>query len=523
MPDHPPGSLSRRSVLAGMATALGVAGTAGRASAAPPPGAPALAFANPAMQSALGGPYEAALTNLLVTNTVPYDPAVYNRTRLMSGTPGTFFRAGQDYAQPWTRDAAINSWNAGSLLSPAVARNTLWSVCDRRADGSLVILQDGQWWDQVIWGRGAWSYYTVTGDTAFLADAYQALANTLAIAEATRFNATYGLFAGPAVMQDGIAGYPAPPADPKGGSSSAPSYPAVAKIMCLSTNCVYAAVYATAADMAGALGRPAAERTAYLAKATALRNAINTRLWIPAKGLYGYFLHGSGSLAGTLDQHEETLGLAFAILLGVADGTRTASIMAGHHRAPYGVVNVWPHFPPYTDAMPGRHEAVVWPMVQGFWAHAAARAGRTGLFATELSGLAALARNDGNTFSEIYNATTGVRDGGYQVAGGSAQVHWDSTVNQTWSASAYLRMLYAGLFGMSFAPSLLTFAPSLPDGWGQVTLSGLKYRAAALTVVLTGAGRTVKQVTLDGAPAASATVPGSSTGSHTLRIELTTP
>jgi hypothetical protein len=41
--------------------------------------------------------------------------------------------------------------------------------------------------------------------------------------------------------------------------------------------------------------------------------------------------------------------------------------------------------------------------------------------------------------------------------------------------------------------------------------------------VLSGAGRTVKQVTVDGATATSATVPGSATGSHTVRIELTTP
>jgi hypothetical protein len=482
---------------------------------------PALTFSDAQLQSRLGIPYEAALRNLLIINNVRYDPAVYNKTGLMTDPPGTFFRAGQEYQQPWTRDAAINAWNAGALLAPAVARNTLWSVCTKRADGSLVIAQDSQWWDQVIWGRGAWNFYTVTGDRPFLTRAYQALVNTLRIAEAERYNQTYKLFTGPAVMQDGISGYPAPPADltrPLG--SGATSYPAVRQIMCLSTNCVYAGAYAAAADMAAELGRPAAERAALSQKAAALRDAINARMWIPAKGLYGYFVHGTGALAGRLDEHEESLGLAIAILLGVASTAQTASILSRHHRQPHGVVNVWPNFPPFSDSRPARHGNVVWPMVQGFWAHAAARGGRIDLFAQELTGLAALTVNTGNTFAEIYNGITGMDDGGWQVASTTAQVHWSATVNQTWSATAYLRMLYAGLFGMGFAPSGLSFAPSLPDGWGEVRLTGLRYRGAVLDVTLTGSGNRIKAVTLYGASTPDAAVPASLTGAHALSIEL---
>lgn len=79
--------------------------------------------------------------------------------------PGLFIRAGAGYTEPWTRDAAINAWQAASLLVPHVARDTLLMVCD--PDGSRVA-QDDQWWDQVIWIAAAWQHVLVTGDEEFL-------------------------------------------------------------------------------------------------------------------------------------------------------------------------------------------------------------------------------------------------------------------------------------------------------------------------------------------------------------------
>src|ERR1039458_5414036 len=95
----------------------GAALGSGAALAAPAPAdpgaqSPGVQFANPNTQKLLGTAYTEALDNLLVTNTVPYDEATYNSTGLLDSTPGTFIRAGGGYAQPWTRDASINSWNA---------------------------------------------------------------------------------------------------------------------------------------------------------------------------------------------------------------------------------------------------------------------------------------------------------------------------------------------------------------------------------------------------------------------------
>lgn len=52
----------------------------------------------------------------------------------------TVFLAGLAYDRPWTRDAAINGWNGGTLVFPGISRNTLLSSLSRMstACGSAV-------------------------------------------------------------------------------------------------------------------------------------------------------------------------------------------------------------------------------------------------------------------------------------------------------------------------------------------------------------------------------------------------
>lgn len=513
--DDQPYGLSRRHVLgaAGL-VAAGVAGVPRMATAAPradqPATRPDISFGGD-VDAVLAGAYRAALGNLLDVNTVRYDPAVYNRTGLMTDPPGVFFRAGGGYEQPWTRDASTNSWNAGSALAPAVARNTLWSVCARQTDGSLVVQQDNQWWDQVVWAVAAWHHHLVTGDRAFLTDAYACAAATMRLNRAAHHNDAYGLFQGPAYMQDGIAGYPSPPYDPANDSSFVLDHPHSDTLMCLSTNCVYHGAYLALAAMADALGDRAAARR-YVADAATLRAAIDRHLWRPDAGTYGYFVHGAGERAGELEPYQEGAGLAFAVLFGVASPARARAVLATTHHEPHGVVNVWPHFDRFDDAHPGRHNVIVWPMVVGMWGDAAATGGRTDLLARAITDVASLQHADGH-FWELYNARSGAVDGGWQVGW-----HWPAEPDQTWSATGYLRMIHNGLFGIRYTPRGLRFAPSLPAGWGPVTLRGLPYRGATLDVTLSGAGRRVVASTVDGRR--SDAVPADATGHHAVHLTL---
>lgn len=486
-------------------------------SAEPSDGAvrPELHFENPAMASLHGTAYRNALHNLLVTNTVPDAKNQYNRTGLLVGSPIRFIRAGGSYATPWTRDASINSWNAASLLTPAVARNTLWAVCERQTNGRLILQRDNQWWDQVIWAQGAWHHFLVTGDRAFLALAYEAVAETLAAMRRTRFNARFGLFEGPSVLCDGIAGYPEPPYDPKVTSSFILDHPGGDKLMCLSTNCVAYQAHRCAAWMAGQLGRPAAEASSFTETAARLRAAIQRHLWRPAKSTFGYFLHGTGPLAGKLDESQEGMGLAYAILFEVADPAQVQSILRTVHLEPKGLACVWPHFARFSDARPGRHNVLVWPMASGMWADATARAGAVERFAAEMTHTATMANASQGIFYEIYHSITGVPEGGWQVGR-----HWDSCIHQTWSATGYLRMVFAGLFGLNFAPEALRFAPTLPPGWGTVRLNGLRYRQAVLNLLLEGEGQRVASISLDEKSVPSASISAGLTGEHQLTLRL---
>lgn len=461
----------------------------------------------------LGGPggplaatYQAALVNLLDVNTVPYDPAVYDRTGLLADPPGTFVRAGGGYQQPWTRDASVNASRAADLLCPAASRNTLWSVCERRPDGTLLVQQDNQWWDQVIWIVAAHDHALVTGDAAFLADAHATASATLRLLTATRFDGRFGLYKGPAYFQDGIAGYPSPPYDPAAGSSFVLDHPGTGELMCLSTNCLYYAAHLAAADLAERTGR-AAEAAGWRRAAGALRRAVNRWLWSEQLGSYGYFLDGAGELA----PYQETAGLAFAVLFGVAPAGRADAVLAGIHREPYGVVAVWPPFERFDEEHPGRHNAMVWPMVTSLWGLAAARRGRADLLARALEDIARLAA--GGHFWELHDARSGAVDGGWQVGR-----RWPSEPDQTWSATGFLRLIHSGLFGLTPRPDGVRLAPRLPAGWGPVTLHDLPYRDAVLTLTLTGAGTRIRSCTVDGHDAGP--VLTGLAGPHRVAVEL---
>ncbi len=478
--------------------------------------APQLTFSNSQMNASLGSAYRAALKNLLQTNTVPYGTAstdAYNQTGLLATQPATFIRAGGGYKQPWTRDASVNSWNAASLLEPAIARNTLWSVVRRETAGQLIVQQDNQWWDQTIWIIAAWNHYLVTGDRAFLADAYQTATNTLQREKQLHFNAAHGLYQGPAFLNDGIAGYPAPPADAKESRGSfVLEYPGADKLMVLSTNCIYVEAHHSAAQMAAELGRPPAETKALNSAADSLATQIRRQFWIPAKGRFGYLIHAD---TGALDESQEGAGLAFSMLFGIATPAQAMDTLHSAHLEPRGMVDVWPDFARYNAAQPGRHNVIVWPPIQSFWAEAAARQGDEADFQREVESLAALSNGSGGEFYEIYNAATGAPDGGWQVGH-----NWASEHDQTWSASGYLRMVYSGLFGLRFQPAGLRFHPMLPAAWGSVTLTGLHYRDATLTIQLRGAGSAIRSVRLDGRTQKQPTVPATLRGAHTVEIML---
>jgi glycogen debranching enzyme len=442
-----------------------------------------------------------------------YDAALETLLRTSTGPEDGLIRAGGHYPTPWTRDAAINTWYAAALLAPDSARRTLLSVCETLPDGRRVVQQDNQWWDRIIWAVGAWRYVSTTGDTAFLTEAYPIARTTLELLDAEHFDRRHGLYRGGAVMQDGISGYPEPYPEPGNPSSFVHDHAGTRTLMCLSTNAVYVLALRALAEMAEALGRPSGEAAGYRGRAVELAARLNESMWREEAGLYGYFLTEDGELA----PHQEAMGLALAILSGIAGPARAARVLAGIHREPRGVVNVWPHFAGYDAERPGRHGAMCWPMVMGVWADAAARSGAVDVFGTTLADLVDLFTGSDAELFELYHATTGAVDGGWQSGR-----QWESVPQQTWSATTLLGAVHSGLLGLRPERDGLRVAPTVPAGWSSVRVRGLRWRDAVLDVRVVGSGTEVAEVRVDGVevPVGGVVLEPSATGAHAVEATV---
>lgn len=371
-------------------------------------------------------------------------------------------KAGGDYGGEWTRDASINAWNACSLLFPEESRNSLWAVT--LDEGKTV---GHQYWDKIIWTLGAMNHVLVTGDP--LEPVYRCSAATMAELEEMAYDASRRLFTGPSVFNDGIAGYEAPIPDDSLHRSGAVHHPNTAKICCLSTNCLYHWAYLNLAAMSARCGDPL-KALSYRRKAARLRRAIR-RAFYDRKSSRLYYLIDH---EGNIHHFQEALGYSFAILSGVVNRREARALLANAQVSEYGVASICPDFKRFDREHPGRHNNIVWPFVNAFWAEAALRSGMDDMFMFEFRNLADLAVNKGNRmFYEIYNPYTGEPDGGWQLG-----IHWNSCRNQTWSATGYLRMVLTDIFGLRFGRTGMKVCPDpkAASALGCASLEGIRYR-----------------------------------------------
>ncbi len=422
--------------------------------------------------------------------------------------------AGGDYGGEWTRDIAINSWNGVSLLRPSVAEKSLWSVTINRDTIGH------QYWDKILWAIAAWNHFLVTGDKEFLAQSYRCSDSTMRTLERMTFDPGSGLFLGPSVFNDGIAGYPEPVYEPGNYSSSVLDFKNSSRIKCLSTNCVYYGAYLALAKMSLFLKANHAITEGYQHKAGELKKNILASFYNRSENRFNYLIDQRGNV----DTSQEALGISFAVLFGIVDGQQAERLTAHAVVSTFGITSISPDFPRYSKEMPGRHNNIIWPFVNGFFARAALIAGDYATFDHELFSQTHLALDEdkGNyNFREVYNPYSGKPDGGYQDWGESRRnYHWESCRSQTWSATAYIAMVFNGLLGMTFHAESLSFAPYLPDEIGPVELRDLRYRKSQLTIVINGRGHSITSFTVDGRKRTDYSVPSSMEGEHRIVIVL---
>jgi len=427
-----------------------------------------------------------ATAQTLITNNEKIDNAFKLAiSTIDNNTHDGILAAGADYGGEWVRDISINSWNGVSLLRPGVAEKSLWSVTVGRDTIGH------QYWDKIIWVIAALNHFEVTGDTAFLRQAYYCSKNTMEQLEKTVFDDKYGMFTGPSVFNDGIAGYPEPVYDSTINSSFVLDHHAK-NIKCLSTNCIYYEAYLSLYRMHSILHPGKKDGGIFLSKAHLLKKNILKYFYDYRKGKFYYVIDEKGKV----HDYQEGLGNAFAILFGIVDKQEAKKIISNIHISPFGITSIYPDFPRYSPDKPGRHNNIIWPMVNGFWAEACMQSGAYDKYYFELKNLASLAidtdKGD-NNFREIYNPYTGKPDGGWQVG-----THWKSCNHQTWSATAYLAMIFKGLFGFDFNENGITFRPFLPKDLNNIEIKGLHYRNSILDIKIKGSGSKVVSFKVNG-------------------------
>lgn len=400
--------------------------------------------------------------------------------------------AGADYGGEWTRDISINSWNCASLLWPSVAENSMWSVTINRDTIGH------QYWDKIIWAVAALNHYYVTRDKVFLSQAYKCSHNTIKELEKKAFDSTSGLFKGPAVMADGIAGYPEPVYDSKNYSSFVLDHKNASGIMCLSTNCLYYGAYLSLIEMGSILREDERTVNDYRERAEALKISVLRNFYNEKDNALYYLIDAQGKRYN----YQEGLGYSFAVIFGILNKQQSAMLIRNSHEPDFGITAVYPDFTRYSTGHPGRHNNIIWPMINGFFARACIDAGEYEAFDKNLYGLTSLAldADKGNyEFREIYNPYSGKPDGGYQAAGReNPDFHWNSCRLQTWSATAYINMVLYGIAGIRTDDKGIKFNPYLPSDIHYLKLKDIPYRQAVLSIEIIGSGRQIKNFYLNG-------------------------
>lgn len=445
---------------------------------------PNAVLTDPGVQAA----FAAAVKNLTEINTIPCDFAVYNATGLLDPAVPYMMRAGGSYQTPWTRDAAINTWAAGRLLEPKVARNTLYAVCVKDAKGDAIIQPDDQRWDRVVWCVGAWQYYLATGDREFLTAARGIVERALKQLDEEWFSEETGLYRGGSFFNDGISGYPKDVYEPGKDHSFMGEHPKTETIFSFSTNCIYCEAWNILHKMNALLGIsdpvPAARRDA-------LKESILRTFWNAEEKKCNYLLYPDGRT----DPSQELAGISFGVLFGILP----ANALEGLMQEEFGIPSIMPPFPGlFTRERPGRHNNLIWPFLNGFYIQAAAKAGLEAAAAEELRNMTRLLNSAGGIY-EIYNPYDGHVDGGWQIGGDDLQGHmWDSCPDQTWSASSYIGAVLHGVFGIDIQENGIAIQPCVPEYLKGSAVSGLVIRGKRFDITLSGSGKSVTGVTVNG-------------------------
>lgn len=397
------------------------------------------------------------------------------------------FQTGESWHYVWTRDLSYAAHLSLAWLDPQRTATSLlfktsgWrdglAIVPGLPAGSTQIVQDtgsgGSWpvsTDRVSW---AWAAQSVLDNLdgnerkAFAACALAALQGTVEADRLAAFDPVSGLYGGEQSFLDWRV------------QSYAPwitdQLARMAGSRALSTNVSHYQALRLLAQLSVDAG-DAAAAARYAEWAQALRSAINRVFWLEDALQYASLTSDDGTPVAL---HKfDLLGIALAVVGGVAPPQRAAQALARYPHAPFGA----PVIAPQQPGVPVYHNRAIWPFVSAYELRAAAQVGN-----------AAVA---GHAFDSLLRAAALNLSNMENLEWLTARPQFDdgpviNSRRQLWSVAGYLSAIAESVFGWQVASDGLHIAPFLTTasrlalGNGPVaTLSGLRWQGHRLEITL---------------------------------------
>jgi len=429
-------------------------------------------------------------------------PAGTKSAQLAGDSPGGtyyypyyYFTHGKDIRE-YTRDTAQHvEWGDSVILTPEVVKGTMLRRCDF---SKKLIREDAVTTaDSVALITSIWEYYKITGDDAFLSTVWDCLWNTLHSKEVS-LKKDDGLWTG-SPWADGVTAFVK--AEHFKNRNTA--------VKSLYANTVVAEAWASLANIATALGKTS-EASECNSKYNDLKTAINNRLYRPEFKNYCYYKYESD---GTYYDYREDISAGMIYLYGIADSAKALAYHNAFVPTNYGYRNVDPVLSNSRETLNGVTyvgEATyqggnVWENQEAYHAwlmsklHMSAEL-KNFIFWHARAGLLLEKWQEGTI-----NPSTG-------------ELHRNYT-HMLWGNLGYTSNWTRGVFGINYATDGITFAPCVPDDFGNnfyAVLNNFTYRKSNLRIALMGKGTIVDHMTLDGKNITS--VPANITGPHAIII-----
>jgi hypothetical protein len=435
------------------------------------------------------------------------------------------FETGEKWHYVWTRDLSYAADLGLAMLDPQRVRNSLeFKLSPLRAgikpgvmvpanDDALQIIQDtgsgGSWpvsTDRISWAFGAEQVLATlpAAERAEFAErALKALTNTIENDRLAAFDQHTGLYTGEQSFLDWR--------EQSYASWIVDDIASLASTKALSTNVAHYKGLTLAARLAHEQGdTKRADR--YAAWALALKHAINEQLWLEDEGMYSSL--SAGHFDGAPLHKFDWLGQSLAIITGVADASRAATILAHYPHGPMGPPVIYPQ----QMDQPIYHNRAIWPFVTAYGLRAAAVAGNVSVadaaYRSLMRGAALNLSNMENL--EWLSGQPLLLDEQHPSLIGPVI----NSKRQLWSVGAYLGTVIGRVFGISATGDGIKVQPFITGALRReafahskrITLHRLRLQGRELTVnvELPPASTTdgfypVRRILLDGRPA-SATI-----------------